>query len=142
MIKIKRLRDVKLPTRGTERSAGIDFYVPNNYAYELGPFASVNIPSGITAEIPKGHMLLALEKSGVSTKTSTILGAKVIDEDYQGEIHIHVINPTAKTISIPGGMKLAQFILVPIMYAEIVEVEEIHLTSTERGAGGFGSTGL
>jgi dUTP pyrophosphatase len=68
-MKISRIRDVKIPTRGTPKSAGIDFFVPNDYPeLILLPGNSALIPTGIKADIPTGYMLTAFNKSGVATK--------------------------------------------------------------------------
>lgn len=133
-----------MPNRGTARSAGIDFFVPNDFeAKTILPGESVLIPSGIKAEIPSGYMLTAFNKSGVATKQTLIKGAEVCDEDYQGEIHIHLINVGTEAQTIEPGQKLTQFILVPVFYDSIEEVpiDELFSAKTERGDGGFGSTG-
>jgi len=143
-MKISRIRDVKIPTRGTSKSAGIDFFVPNDYLeLTLLPGNSALIPTGIKADIPTGYMLTAFNKSGVATKQLLIKGAEVCDEDYQGEIHIHVINVGTEAQLITPGQKLIQFVLVPVFYdiIEDVPLEELYSEMTERGEGGFGSTG-
>jgi dUTP pyrophosphatase len=143
-MKISRIRDVKIPTRGTERSAGIDFYVPNDYPTTIiAPGKSVLIPTGIKAQIPSGYMLTAFNKSGVALKQCLIKGAEVCDEDYQGEIHIHVINVGQGHQTITPGQKLIQFILVPVFYdtVEEVDISDLYPEVSERGEGGFGSTG-
>lgn len=154
-----KIRDVKSPVRSTPGSAGIDFFIPEDFpSLVLFPGYDVLIPSGIKAKIPEGYMLMGADKSGIAsskeaksragidphkgTPTSLIIGAKIVDEDYQGEIHIHIINVGQHTVILKPGMKIAQFILVPVLYAEPVEVPEYSLFSeaTERGSGGFGST--
>jgi dUTP pyrophosphatase len=141
-MKIKKVRNVKTPTRGTERSAGLDFYVPDDFGQMiLQHGASVCIPSGIQAEIPPGYMFLALEKSGCAIRGVTV-GAKVVDEDYQGEIHLHVYNHSVDPVFINGGEKILQMILVPVLIDEVTVVPELHVVKTDRGTGGFGSTGL
>lgn len=160
-MKIAKVRDVKTPVRGTNKSAGIDFFVPNDFKpVTLSPHYDLLIPSGIKANVPEGYMLMAAEKSGVTTsrlaairaartpkkeafETVTVLGAKIVDEDYQGEIHIHIINVGSEPVVIKPGTKIAQFILVPVSYAKIEEVPENELYSeiSDRGEGGFGSTG-
>ena len=161
-MKFCKVRDVKSPTRGTGKAAGIDFFVPNFGAKGLivNPGSDMLIPSGIKVEIPEGYMLMAADKSGVVTskwacltagrppkadafESVIILGAKIVDEDYQGEIHIHVVNVGKSKVHIKSGMKIAQFILVPVSYEGLEEVPESQLFSrkSERGEGGFGSTG-
>lgn len=144
-MKVAKVRDVKTPQRGTSRSAGIDFFIPNDCKMDLriNPGDSILIPSGIRAQIPKGYMLTAFNKSGVSTKKNMIVGACVCDEDYQGEIHIHLFNNGPVVQEFAPGDKVVQFILVPVSYDEVEEVpnEELFSEVTERGTGGFGSTG-
>lgn len=164
MLKYYKVFDVKSPSRGTTRSAGIDFYVPEfteefkklfieknpTIAYDssqicLYPHERVNIPSGIKAEIPEGYALIAFNKSGIATKLGLDIGASVVDEDYTGMIHISLTNTTNNLIRINYGQKIVQFILIPVNYAGLLEVdsEDILFTrASERGAGGFGSTGL
>ena len=159
-MKFCKVRDVKSPVRGTGKAAGIDFFVPNNFSATIYPHDDLLIPSGIKAEIPKGYMLMAADKSGVVTtdmacykasrtpkedafESPVIVGAKIVDEDYQGEIHIHLINLGDKSIHIKPGMKIVQFILVPVSYEGLEEVSEAKLfsRSSERGKGALGSTG-
>lgn len=156
-----KVRDVKSPSYGTPGSAGIDFYVPNDFGpVVVNPNTDLLIPSGIKVNIPKGFMLLGADKSGVvisknaqqraglTPKADTylspvIIGAKVIDEDYQGELHIHIINCGNAPIILRPGRKIAQFILVPVGYVELIEMPEAKLFTekTERGAGMASSTG-
>jgi dUTP pyrophosphatase len=137
------IRDVKTPSRATEKSAGIDFFIPNNYIpEEIHPGESVLIPSGIRARIPRDMMLMAANKSGISVNKSLIVGAQVSDEDYQGEIHLHLINVGDTIVSVAPGEKVVQFILVPVSYENICVVDNTQLFAgrTKRGAGSFGST--
>lgn len=157
-----KVRDVKSPVRGTGKAAGIDFFVPNfgNKGLVVNPGTDLLIPSGIKMEIPEGYMLMAADKSGVVTskwaclgagrtpkadafESIVIIGAKIVDEDYQGEIHIHVINVGKAKVHIKSGMKIAQLILVPVSYEGLEEVPEAKLFrhSSERGEGALGSTG-
>lgn len=143
-LRFAKTRDVKSPSRGTKVSAGVDFFVPNDFVkVNLPPGGSALIPSGIKVEVPKGYALIAFNKSGVATKKGLQIGACVVDEDYQGEVHLHMVNVSDKMTSIEPGDKIVQFILLPVYYAEVEElsIDSIHKTVTERGAGGFGSTG-
>lgn len=144
-MKFAKTKDVKDPQRGTELSAGIDFFVPNtNAAFVLKPNEDALIPSGIKVKLPKGFALIAFDKSGVATKRKLKVGACVVDEDYQGEIHIHVFNLGSSDVTINPGDKLVQFLLLPINYAEPEECDlnELYESVSERGEGGFGSTGI
>lgn len=160
-MKIAKLRDVKTPERGTEKSAGLDFFVPNDFEETLVKSGEdILIPSGIKMDVPEGYMLMAAEKSGVVTSSyaclkagrtpkkdafnsNIILGAKIVDEDYQGEIHIHLINVGNEDIVIKPGMKITQFILVPVFYDYVIEVDEdvLFTEKSARGDGALGSTG-
>lgn len=160
-MKIAKVRDVKTPVRGTKESAGLDFFIPEDFIPTLlAPKDDILIPSGIKANLPKGYMLMAADKSGVATSrhavkaagkepkptahdSALIVGAKIVDEDYQGEIHIHIINVGYGYVRLEPGMKIAQFILVPVSYEDVEEVpeEELFSETSERGDGGFGSTG-
>lgn len=146
-MEILKVRNVKTPSRGTKGSAGIDFFVPEIEDPIYVPHGGhALIPSGIKAIVPKGHALIAFNKSGVATKKGLTVGACVVDEDYHGEIHIHVINSTIGPVFINPGEKLVQFLLVPILSVPIEEVSkcefESMLPDSERGEGGFGSTGV
>lgn len=144
-MKIVKVRDVKTPTRGTGLSAGLDFYIPNDFeARQIWPGDGVNIPSGIKAQVPHGCALIMFNKSGIAAKYQLQVGACVVDEDYQGEIHLHVINIGKEIVILKPGMKLVQGLVMPIVYVgvEVLESEaELFPQSTERGVGGFGSTG-
>lgn len=159
-MKFAKIRDVKSPEYGTPGSAGIDFFVPNDFGIKaLLPGCDMLIPSGIKVAIPTGYMLMGADKSGIATTDKAckainrkpksqafpspiIIGAKIIDEDYQGEIHIHLINVGKDTVYIRQGMKIAQFILVPVRYEALEETTEflLHEGISERGEGSFGST--
>lgn len=145
-MKIAKLNDVKTPTRGTDKSAGLDFYTPNRMepkTLEWGE--SLLIPSGITMDdLPEDTALIAFNKSGIAVGRGLIIGACVIDEDYQGEIHIHVTKVTKGEVTINPGEKITQFICVPVKYVdlEVLSKKELHKFKTTRGKGGFGHTGL
>lgn len=145
-MKIFKIRNVKTPTRGTPGSAGIDFYVPYDFpgTHTLLPGMDVNIPSGIKVKVPHGYALIFKNKSGVALKKALQVGACVVDEDYQGEVHLHVRNIGTDVVWIDPGEKLAQGLLIPILYEDVeecAELKELFPKETKRGAGGFGSTG-
>jgi dUTP pyrophosphatase len=93
--------------------------------------------------VPNGYALIAFNKSGIALKRSLVCGACVVDADYQGEIHLHLINVGTKHVFIEPGMKLIQFLLLPVNHCDLTEVNNDNLfnESTDRGSGGFGSTG-
>ena len=146
-MKISKIRNVKTPTRGTPGSAGIDFFVPDDYPHklcEIKPLERFFIPSGIKANVPEGFALIAMNKSGVALKKGLTVGACVVDSDYQGEIHLHLINTSDKPVRIQPGDKLTQFLLIPVEHCPVtvVDVDDLYEDVTTRGAGGFGSTGV
>jgi dUTP pyrophosphatase len=141
-MKLQKVKDVKTPQRGTGGSAGYDFFVPNDFeTITLKQGDSALIASGIKCQIPHNHALLAVAKSGVATKKHLAIGACLVDEDYTGEIHLHVYNWSRDTTTIEAGEKLVQFILTPVVYEDIEVVDQIDFSQSERGDGGFGSTG-
>lgn len=145
-MKFLKTREVKDPNRGTPQSAGIDLFIPEDFTHQfIRPGDSILIPAGLKVNVPKDHVFIMMNKSGVATKKRLDVGACVIDEDYQGEIHIHLINVGNESTSLSPGEKIAQCLLMPVVYAdvEIVESEESLWEGkvTERGEGGFGSTG-
>ena len=121
---------------------------------ELAPHSDVLIPSGIKVNLHStesakwasggnfNFMLIGANKSGIATKKKLVYGAHVIDWDYQGEIHIHLINTSTEVVKLKENDKLIQFILVPVLAAELSETTATNLFSkeTNRGEGGFGST--
>lgn len=144
LLRFSKVREVKSPNRGTYLSAGIDFFVPEDFHQRcVMPNDSILIPSGIKVDVPNGHALIAFNKSGVAVKKNLIMGACVVDEDYQGEVHLHLINVGHEGVTILPGDKLAQFLLIPVNYASPVEVPDdlLYQAETQRGAGAFGSTG-
>jgi dUTP pyrophosphatase len=170
MIEYTKVRDVKSPNRGTPGSAGVDFFIPNyseefkkdfeeknpelflhNNIHEypghifIPPKNSILIPSGIHVNIPKDSALIAFNKSGVAVKKGLDVGASVVDCDYEGEVHIHLTNNSDVTVKLECGEKVIQFLLVPIKFDDLFEkenLEELYKNNkSERGTGGFGSTG-
>ena len=139
-IKVKLLSpDAVLPTRGTEESAGVDLYQPNEVEL-LGNSAAL-IGLGIAVEIPKGYMLMLVPRSSTGWKTPLIVpnSVGIIDSDYRGEIKALFKNTSMKPYTIQKHSRLMQAIVVPIATGSVIEVNE--LGSTERGHNGFGSMG-
>lgn len=139
-----KVRDVVSPSRGTTGSAGLDFYIPNDYpAFTLFPGDSRNIPSGIKMVIPLGFAGIFFNKSGVGVK-GVLTGACVVDSDYRGEVHLNVHNVSQKTVEYKPGQKLVQMLILPLAAVDFNEVDGAEYSThqnTERGSGGFGSTG-
>ena len=110
----------------------------------LNPFEHINIPAGLHVGIPEGHALIFHNKSGIALRRKLTVMAAVIDEDYQGEIHLSVANASAEQQMIEPGMKLVQGILIPVSYVAPIEYPYsiLYDSVTDRGQGGFGSTGI
>lgn len=141
-VKFKKVRDVKSPERGTPESAGIDLFIPEDFAtMAVYPGHQVLIPAGLKVEIPKGTMLVVANKSGVAVKRALVAGACIIDSDYQGEIHINLHNIGHVGQTLNPGDKIAQLLHQQVYLSDIEEVDTIHEEETQRGEGGFGSTG-
>ncbi len=111
----------------------------------IAPGGKVLIPSGIHVNLPEGVFLKAENKSGIASKRGLIFGASVVDEDYQGEVHICLINPTSDVVKVKAGDKIIQFLpeFSPLIENLVEEksVEDLYKNQvSERGADGFGST--
>lgn len=145
MISIAKTKDVKTPTR-SGRAAGTDFFIPNDFPVTVvQPGDDILIELGIKVKIPSNYCLIAFNKSGVAIQGLSV-GACVIDEDYQGELHLHLFNVSKQPVRIMGGQKIIQFLLLPVWWEQhgIFEVplHELYPEKTERGEGAFGSTGI
>lgn len=141
-LKIKKVRDKAIiPTRGSDKAAGIDLYACIDEPIFLHPDKSVLIPTGIACEFPEGYFGGIVPRSSVGVKRHLMLSNNfgVCDEDYRGEIMMGFTNVGISTQVIEPGERLAQMILLPYVLYNIVETDV--LTETERGEGGFGSTG-
>lgn len=129
-----------IPQRGTPKSSGIDFFSPVSVVIKARQDAL--IPLALKCILPRGYDLVVHDKSGVSTKKKLKVGAKVIDNDYRGIIHVHLFNLSDQDVMVVPGDKIAQGILRKVEYADCIEVDEGTITDdTQRGSGGFGSTG-
>lgn len=142
VLKIKKLNELaKLPTYGTEYSAGCDLYAAIDEEVTLSPGETKLIPTGLSMEIPTGLVGLIFARSGISIKRGLAPANKVgvIDSDYRGEIMVALYNQSNENQKIEKNERIAQFVLVPYIQAEFEEVNS--LDETVRGEGGFGSTG-
>jgi dUTP pyrophosphatase len=143
VLRFSKMRNVMSPCRSHQYDAGIDFYVPTDYRADgIEPGNATKIASGIKANIAVGMALVAFNKSGVATKHGLQVGACVVDAGYEGEIHLHVMNVSNRTVFILPNTKLVQFLYLPIALPQVIEVEEHRLfdVQSQRGDGGFGST--
>ena len=162
-LKAKRLSDTaKLPTYGSEKAACADIYCdlrvdkcidlnPANVDFKhmeysgdcfdrvhIAPHETIKLPTGWAFQPPEGYMLQILQRSGLASKGLIPLGG-ILDEDYTGEVIVIMLNTTDKYLSINNGDRIAQMAIRPYYQGEFELVDE--LDETERGDGGFGSTG-
>ena len=141
-INVKKLNDLaKLPTRGSEYAAGYDLYAATSYNIEIQPHTTVKIGTGLSFELPEGTFAGIFARSGIATKRGLRPAncTGIIDADYRGEIIVALHNDTDEIQSIEPRERIAQMILLPFIKMNFEEVDE--LSDTNRGDGGFGSTG-
>ena len=142
-VKIKKLRaDAKLPTYGTANSAGADLYAClDGDSIWIAPGETVFVHTGLSLEIPEGLVGLVYARSGLASKRGLAPANKVgvVDSDYRGEIIISLHNHSALPQTVENGERVAQIVFTPYVAARFEEVTL--LGETQRGDGGFGSTG-
>lgn len=131
-----------IPSRATGGSAGMDLCACIDEPVTLEPFARALIPSGIAIQLPDaGCVAYICARSGLAIKHGLTLSNSigVIDSDYRGEISVGLVNLSNTAYTITPGERIAQMIISPVLLPVVQEVE--NLDSTQRGSGGFGSTG-
>ena len=141
-IKIKRLNErAKIPTFGTEFSAGADLYCAEEHEISVCSGQKCSIGTGISMEIPEGYVGLVFARSGLACKNGLRLcnSVGVIDADYRGEIKVVLHNDSEYVREIKPSERVAQMIVMPYPKVSFIEVEE--LSDTVRGESGFGGTG-
>ena len=142
-ILIKRLsKDVILPKYETEGSSGLDLAAYIDEQIKILPGKSAIISTGLAVAIPKNFEIQIRPRSGLAAKSqvSVLNTPGTIDADYRGELKVILINLSDKIFIVEKGLRIAQMVLSPVTKATLKEVRE--LESTERGTGGFGSTGI
>ena len=127
-----------LPKRGTPFAAGYDLFSNEKTSVPAGGKALVK--TGLAMAIPLGNYGRIAPRSGLAAKSNVHVGAGVIDTDYRGEVCVLLLNHSKNDHEVNYGDRVAQLIIEKITHTEVHEVSE--LTETERGAGGFGSTGV
>lgn len=136
-----RLSDcAELPRYAHEGDAGLDLRITHDVTLNPGERATVG--TGLAVEIPQGCVGLVLPRSGLASKHGITLSNSVgvIDSGYRGEIGATLLNQSDETATLDAGTRVCQLIVMPFVPCELVPCEE--LTETERGAAGFGSTGI
>ena len=128
-----------LPTRGTSAAAGMDLYALEETTIAAGE--TVLVHTGIALAIPEGYGGFIYARSGLATKRGLAPANKVgvIDADYRGEIMVALHNHGKSTQTVAGGERVAQLVIAPVLMTELSLTDT--LPDTERGEGGFGSTG-
>lgn len=141
-LEIKKIKEnAHIPTYGTEYAAGADLYAAIEESLTIQPGETKLISTGLSMAIPTGMVGLIFARSGISIKRGLAPANKVgvIDSDYRGEVMVALYNQSNIEQVIEPDERIAQFILMPYIKADFTEVDE--LDDTDRGNGGFGSTG-
>lgn len=142
VLKIKKLPHCKeLPCYQTDGAAGMDIRAAIGEPVAMKPLQRVLIPTGFKIELPKDHEAQIRPRSGLAIKSGiTVVNAPgTIDEDYRGEVQIGLVNLSDEVYTIQPDERIAQMIISKVAKPRIELVMEV--SATERGAGGFGSTG-
>lgn len=142
MVNVKKLRDnAIIPTQGSKYAAGYDLYAAIDTPITIKSGETVKIGTGLAFELPEGFFAGIFARSGLATKRglrpANCVG--VVDCDYRGEVIVAIHNDSNKNTVIAPGDRIAQMILLPYQSMEFIEVSD--LSETDRGDGGFGSSG-
>ncbi len=138
-LRVKKLSEnAKIPTRGSDGAVGYDLTSTDGYVILPGKRAVVS--TGISVQLPPGVYGRVAPRSGLAVKNGIQVGAGVVDPDYTGEIKVVLFNHDDNPFVVKPGYRVAQLVLEKCETPEVEEVME--LDQTERGEGGFGSTGL
>lgn len=141
-IAVKKLREgALLPTFGSAQAAGADLYACLEEPVTIQPGQTAFIPTGLAMELPRGYAGLIYARSGLACKRGLAPANKVgvVDSDYRGEFIVALHNHGTQPQTISNGERIAQLVVTPVLIPEYIETEA--LSDTQRGAGGFGSTG-
>lgn len=141
-IKVKKLKpDATVPTMGSKFAAGADLYSAEDEDVVIEPGETKFIGTGLAMEIPEGYVGLVYARSGLACKRGLAPANKVgvVDSDYRGEIKVALHNHGKEAQTVEKGERIAQMVIAPYLSVNYEEADE--LSETERGEGGFGSTG-
>lgn len=144
-VQLARLRpNARLPIYATEGAAGLDLSACLDEEIELAPGAFAAIPTGLAMALPPGYEAQIRPRSGLAARRGvTVLNSPgTIDSDYRGELKILLINHGEAPFIVRDGERVAQMVIAPALQAKLHEVSIESLDATERGEGGFGSTGV
>ena len=141
-VRVVRKTQHALPEYETSQSAGMDLRADLEETVVLNPGGRTLIPTGLYIEIPAGYEAQVRPRSGLALKRGlTVLNAPgTIDADYRGEVGVILANFSQEVQSVEPGERIAQLLFAPVTRGQLVEVDV--LSDTERGRGGFGSTGV
>lgn len=143
VVKVKKLTNTaKMPERGSKFSAGYDLSANINENVLIRPQETVKIPTGLSFEVPEGYFGGIYARSGLATKQGLrpANAVGVCDSDYRGEYIVALHNDSDTTRIVEPGQRIAQVVFQPYLMCELESVDD--LTETQRGDGGFGSTGI
>ncbi|MCI6443705.1 MAG: dUTP diphosphatase [Clostridia bacterium] len=141
-IKVKKLKpDATVPTMGSKFAAGADLYSAEDADVVIEPSETKFIGTGLAMEIPEGYVGLVYARSGLACKRGLAPANKVgvVDSDYRGEIKVALHNHGKEAQTVEKGERIAQMVIAPYLSVNYEEADA--LSETERGEGGFGSTG-
>lgn len=141
-IKVKKLKpDATVPTMGSKFAAGADLYSAEDADVVIEPSETKFIGTGLAMEIPEGYVGLVYARSGLACKRGLAPANKVgvVDSDYRGEIKVALHNHGKEAQTVEKGERIAQMVIAPYLSVNYEEADS--LSETERGEGGFGSTG-
>lgn len=141
VVQIKLVEDGRMPTKATDGSAGYDLYARLPFSVELRPLDRMLVPVGFMISLPQDMEAQIRPRSGLAIKHGvTVLNAPgTIDSDYRGEVGVVLYNASPKPFWVDDGARIAQMVLSHVPATTLTEVSIID--ETERGDGGFGSTG-
>lgn len=141
-INIKKLNDkAMIPTIGSQHSAGMDLYACIDSSIIIMPHSTIKVGTGLAMELPEGYFGAIFARSGLATKQGLrpANAVGVVDSDYRGEYIVALHNDTDIPQTITPAERIAQLVIIPYLSIEFEEVG--NLSETDRGTGGFGSTG-
>lgn len=139
-ISVKRLdRELPVPAHSHSGDAGVDLYTAIDF--RLQPNERLLVPTGLAVAIPEGYVGLVCPRSGLAIKKGigVVNGPGVVDAGYRGEVKVALINHGLDEVEFARGSRIAQMLVMPVVVQDLIEVDE--LPATDRGTGGFGSTG-
>ncbi|HMD55489.1 MAG TPA: dUTP diphosphatase [Phycisphaerae bacterium] len=137
-------KDLQLPAYQTAQAAGMDVQAAVTELVIIEPMQRMAIPCGFVMALPPGYEAQIRPRSGLALKHGISMpnSPGTIDADYRGEVMVILINLGREAFTITRGMRIAQMIIGPVTHANWSQVDSVeHLTNTQRGTGGFGSTG-